>query len=635
MNLRFKLYFTLIIFQILQLSVFGQKQYSKKAQAYFNEATFWYSQKQVDKAAGFFHKAISKEKSYFEAYNGLATLAEYYYNFEKANEFYQKSLLINPKQKVIYYKIARNYHILEDYNSAEKTINTLLSKQKHKSRTFEKAEVLKESILLAKSFQKKEFKNKTALSDSINTLNDEYLPTITIDASEIIFTKAYRNSMGIMTEDFFYSRKDSSLNFAKATLLEGPFNTPENEGAICMTADGKTIYYTACGRTDSYGSCDIYKSDLVNNKWTTPVNMGEEINSHAWESQPSISPDGNRLYFVSNRKGGFGNRDIWFVQKNKNNEWSYPINCGANINTTSDEMSPFIHWDNSSFYFASKGHKGIGGYDLFRSEHKVENKRFTSPQNLQFPVNTPLDDNGLVIEQNGRSAYYISEVIQDSNLNNNIFSVELIPEMQGHNTNYLFAEIQNDKNGKSINAHIEIQRLSDQQTVFNAESSYGKFFVCLEENEEYAVFIKKTGYLYYSEHIVSPINTKKWKEIFKLKPLSIGSKIELKNMFFEFDSDKLIDTSQPELERISKLLYQNEKLNIAIIGHTDNQGSEQYNRDLSLRRSKRIKEELNKLGISASRIITEGKGESEPLVPNNTEENQAKNRRTELKIISL
>lgn len=635
MSLKFKLCITFIFLQFLQFSVFGQKQYSKKAQSYFNEATFWYRQKEILKAEDLFEKAISKEKAYFEAYNGLATLAEYFYNFDRANEFYHKSLKINPKQKIIYYKIARNHHILQDYQAAEIAINTLLNKQKHQSRTFKKAKILKASILLAKEFETKNFENKKPLSDSINTLNDEYLPTITIDASEIIFTKAYRNSVGIMTEDFFYSRKDSNHSFAKATLLKGPFNTPENEGAICMTADGKTIYYTACGRTDSYGSCDIYKSDFVNNKWSRPQNMGEEINSSAWESQPSISPDGNRLYFVSNRKGGLGNRDIWFVQKNKNNEWSYPINCGENINTSSDEMSPFIHWDNKSFYFASKGHKGIGGYDLFKSEHKVENKRFTSPINLQFPINTPLDDNGLVIEQNGRSAYYISEVIQDSNINNNIFSVDLIPELRGENTNYLFAEIRNDENGQTIDAHIEIQRLSDQKTVFNAESAYGRFFVCLEAEEDYAVFIRKQGYLYYSEHLKSPKTTKKWKEVFSLKPIQVGSTIELKNMFFEFDSDRIITASHPEIEGISKLLHRNKNLKIAIIGHTDNQGTEYYNNSLSLKRSNRIKEELIKKGISSSRIQTQGKGESEPLVPNNSEENKAKNRRTELKIIGL
>lgn len=628
--------FIALFLGLFSFNILAQTSYSKKANNLFSEGTYWYQRQQMDKAKESFLLTLKKEKKYFEAYNGLALIAEYYHNYATANTYYLKALEINPKLKVNYYKVARNYHVIEQYDKAKTTLEEFFKRQKHQSKTFKKAKVLEQSIHLALSFQKKHFTNKVLLSDSVNTLNDEYLPTITIDASELIFTKAYRNSLNQMTEDFFYTQKKEDGTFKTAIFLDGPFNTSLNEGAICMTADGKTIYYTACGRADSYGSCDIYKSDFVNNRWTAPVNLGPEVNGKSWESQPSISPDGKRLYFVSNRDGGFGHRDIWFSEKDKNGHWSYPSNCGSNINTSADEMSPFIHWDNTHFYFASKGHAGIGGYDLFLSEHQPENKRFTKPKNLQFPINTPLDDNGLVIEQNGKSAYYISEQIRDSILNHDIYSVELVPEFRSDKTNYLFAHVVDHISGKPIDAQIEIKRLSDLHTVYKEPTAYGRFFVCLDSDEDYAVFIEKNGYLYFSEHLEQPKEeSKKWEETFRLNPLEVGSIVQLKNMFFKFDSDELIETSKPEISRIVTLLKQNKALKVAIIGHTDDLGKETYNLNLSKNRANTIKLALTKQGIPANRVTTIGKGEEAPLVPNTSEENRAQNRRTELKILEL
>ena len=617
-------------------SLLGQTTYSKKATQLFSEGTYWYQRQQMDKAQQAFKQTLKKEKKYFEAYNGLALIAEYYHDYAKANAYYEQALKINPKLKVNYYKRARNFHVLEQYSKAELTLKEFYKRQKYRSKTFEKAKYLEQSITLALEFEQKHFNNKVLLSDSVNTLNDEYLPTISVDASELIFTKAYRNSLNQMTEDFFYTQKKEDGTFKTSVFLEGPFNTALNEGAICMTADGNTIYFTACGRADSYGSCDIYKSDFVNGRWTQPENLGEQVNSKSWESQPSISPDGKRLYFVSNRDGGFGHRDIWFSEKHDDGSWSYPSNCGSNINTSSDEMSPFIHWDNLHFYFASKGHPGIGGYDIFRSTHLADEKRFTKPKNLQFPINTPLDDNGLVIEQNGKSGYYISEQIRDSILNHDIFSIELIPEFRSNSTHYLFAHVVDHLTGKPIDAQIEIKRLSDLETVYKSETAYGRFFACLDTKVDYAVFIEKNGYLYFSEHLQQPEEESiKWKETFRLKPIQVGGVIQLKNMFFEFDSDKLIETSEPEITRIVKLLENNKKLKVAIIGHTDDLGKDAYNLALSKNRANKIKLALEKSGIPSNRISTVGKGEKEPLFPNNSEENRAKNRRTELKILEI
>ena len=158
--------------------VFAQPSYSKKANALFSEGTYWFQRQQMEKAADAFKQTLKKEKNYFEAYNGLALISEYYHDYAQANVYYEKALDINPKLKVNYYKRARNFHVLQQYDKAQYTLNEFFDRQKFQSKTFKKAKVLEESIKLALEFETKNFTNKVLLSDSVNTLNDEYLPTI-------------------------------------------------------------------------------------------------------------------------------------------------------------------------------------------------------------------------------------------------------------------------------------------------------------------------------------------------------------------------------------------------------------------------------------------------------------------------
>ncbi len=157
-----------------------------------------------------------------------------------------------------------------------------------------------------------------------------------------------------------------------------------------------------------------------------------------------------------------------------------------------------------------------------------------------------------------------------------------MPEFRSQPMHYLFAEVVDHISGKPIDAKIEIKKLSDLSTVYSDQTAYGRFFACLDSKEDYAVFIEKKGYLYFSEHLKQPKEeSKKWKETFRLKPIEIGRVIELKNMFFKFDSDQIIDTSEPELKKIITFLKQNENIKIAIIGHTDDLGNDTYNLTLS------------------------------------------------------
>ena len=199
---------------------------------------------------------------------------------------------------------------------------------------------------------------------SINSSDsDDYFPAMSADGKVLIFTHRNFDSK-FSDEDFFLSRYNG-INWSDPNNLGEKINSDFREGALSISFDGRYLYYASCNRPDTYGGCDLYYSTLINNNnWTSSINLGNNINSKYWDSQPSISPNGDKLFFVSNRHGGYGGSDIW-VSRKINGMWSNPVNLGNEINSSSDEYSPFLHADNETFYFASKKSGGFGGFDIY------------------------------------------------------------------------------------------------------------------------------------------------------------------------------------------------------------------------------------------------------------------------------
>lgn len=238
------------------------------------------------------------------------------------------------------------------------------------------------------------------LGPGVNTNADEYLPALTVDGRTMVFTRR------IVDEDFYQSQLTAS-GWSQAVRLPEPINTPDNEGAQCLSQEGRVLFFTACGREDGAGRCDLYMCVRKGDKWSKPRNLGSPVNTGAWESQPSFSVDGRTLYFVSDRKGGYGGLDIWSTTFTGRG-WSAPVNLGPNINTEGDEMSPFIHFDDRTLYFASNGHVGMGGQDLFVARRAADSS-WEAPVNLGYPINTEGDETNLIVDADGRTAYFSSD----------------------------------------------------------------------------------------------------------------------------------------------------------------------------------------------------------------------------------
>ncbi|MBK8145331.1 MAG: PD40 domain-containing protein [Bacteroidetes bacterium] len=264
------------------------------------------------------------------------------------------------------------------------------------------------------------------MGDSINSKENEYLPSISLDGNTMVFT---RNVGG--NEDFFISNRDSNLVWNKAKNLGYPPNTGLPDGAAKLSADGNYLFYTRCDMRSPDGirggGCDIVFSYKEDGGWSAPQMFGYTINTTAYEGQPCLSSDNRMMYFVSNREGGYGGMDIW-MSKFENNLWSKPENLGPNINTGKDETSPFIHPDNETLYFASNGHTGLGLSDLFISR-KNSNGTWKLPINLGAPINTDKFDGSIIVNAKGTMGYCTSDRM-DTKGGLDIYSFDLYPAIQ-------------------------------------------------------------------------------------------------------------------------------------------------------------------------------------------------------------
>ncbi|PVX50100.1 outer membrane protein OmpA-like peptidoglycan-associated protein [Balneicella halophila] len=472
------------------------------------------------------------------------------------------------------------------------------------------------------------------MSDSINTQAEEYWPTISADGNTLIFNRLV-NHKGLENEDFYYSTRDSLGNWSKAQPLSA-LNTEENEGAQTLSADGRFMVFTSCNNRDSYGSCDLFYSIKIGDNWLPPRNLGKAINTKAWETQPSLSADGTELYFVSNRKGGKGGMDIWHskllqIDNQGHMHWSEPENL--NINTAKSEVSPFIHSDNKTLYFSSNGYTKQPQFDIYIS--RKQNNTFTTPENIGAPINTSADEIGLVVNTVGTTAYFASN--REGN-NKDIYTFPLPAAYRPEKVQILQGRVINAKDKSPLLSSITLQSATDSSLTYYALTDFktGEYLLCLTQGETWRLSAQSEGYLFHNENIdlQNQELPYEYKDI-ELKPIEKEVRIVLNHIFFDTDKATLKSTSKLELEHVKQLLNANPSLKIELSGHTDSQGSNTHNQQLSEARAKAVYDWLVAEGISPERLAAKGYGEHQPVATNATAEGRAKNRRTELKVLSF
>lgn len=639
---------TIFFLVILMVNVsFAQKKYSiksRKAIHFYEEAGQHYRNRDNQKTLESLSKALEVNDKFIEAYLFQADVYYTLQNREAEIEAYQKAIEIDGSYfPRVHLNLGNAYLKQGKYQEAKSKFEDFLSFSKISSRNKAKAQKLIKNCDFALNMIANPVDFKPInIGDAINTKYDEYWPSLTADEEVLVFTRLSPAEKSTevkleMQEDFWISLKEEEA-WRPAKGLSEIINTTSNEGAQSITADGQYMYFTACGRKDGLGRCDLYYSVREGDNWSQPRNLGPTINSAAWEAQPSISADGRVLYFVSNRKSGKGKMDIWRSELMENlpdggQRWSKPENM--DFNTANNEMSPFIHASNQYLVIASDGLPGMGSYDLYKLRLQEDGK-WSKPENLGYPINTYGEELGLVINAKSDKAYFSSNRLEGKG--KDIFVFDLPKEHQPPMVSWLKGKIYDVDNKENLYASLQLIDLSSKDTVARIHSDRvnGKYLVCLPAGKEYLFAAESEGYLYYSDHFSLLENQEKNQpqELnIGLQKLVTGSEIVLRNVFFDTDSWEILPKSESELSILFKLMNQNQDLIVEISGHTDNTGSEEHNLSLSENRAKAVCDYLIAKGIEKERLLYKGFGSSKAIADNNTEEGKALNRRTEFRVV--
>jgi outer membrane protein OmpA-like peptidoglycan-associated protein/tetratricopeptide (TPR) repeat protein len=634
---------------LLQGTSFSQKSQqsgtsNKKAGKYFDSAMEAYMKRDNERAMQEVSKAIAEDSVFCEALVLKGDLLSDGKHAAEAIDMYKKVMRINSVFSInllfitggLELYLGRYADAKADYSKYLEGKNIPDVKRRKSIAQLASAEFGMAAVSHPVPF------NPVNLGDSINTRFDEYINAITADEESLYFTRKVPRSeknpaLQGYEEDFYISTAHDSI-WSKARNLGPPVNTPGNEGALNISPDGKYLFFAGCDRPDGFGSCDIYWAKRSGNSWLEPENLGEVVNSPSWDSQPSFSSDGKTLYFASKRSGGKGSSDIWKTELRSDGSWSEPVNLGDSINTPYEEMSPFIHPDGQTLYFASRGHPGMGGYDLFYSRKK-EDGSWSKAKNLGYPINTQADEMVVIVNAKGDKAFISSDKLGGKG-REDIYSFPLYPEARPVPSTYFKGIVFDNETGNKLQANFELTNLGDAKTVAKSFSDpvTGEFLLVLPSDKDYALNVSRDGYLFYSDNFsLKGIHTfdQPFIKNIALKPLKVGEVLVLRNIFFDTDKYILKPESVTELQKLLALMMKNPSIRVELGGHTDNMGTPAHNIELSRNRAKAVYEYLVENGIAKGRMSYEGFGLTRPVDSNDTELGRANNRRTECKIIGM
>lgn len=490
---------------------------------------------------------------------------------------------------------------------------------------------------------------------NVSTADQEYFPMISPD-NELMFytrkldTKSLGDMQSRIVEQLTLSQRPNMVSeFDGGKGLPDPFNLGDFQsyGATTLSVDNKEMILCACKKEEVHGqpymNCDLYITTYERTgkggndyKWTPLENMGNKINTpDGWEGQPSLSADGNTLFYTVNRPTSRDN-DIYIVERNPDGTWGAPRSFDE-INTSGKDKSPFLHQDSETLYFVSectKDRPGVGGLDIFYM--RKENGQWTEPKNIGYPINTQDDELGLFVSIDGKLAYFSSRVGGTWN----IYSFELYEEARPQAVAILKGELKDEAGEPVKDAKIEIAyEGSDEVTEVKVNGNDGKYAAVVKTNtdQDVMVTVKKEGHAFDSK-VIEKTQLKKEGDVairgndLAVKELKVGEAYTINDILYASNSSVLNDRSRFILKGFARFLKENPTISVAIQGHTDDVGDDAQNLSLSEDRAQGVKAYLVSLGIDQKRLSAKGYGETQPKVPNDSASNRAKNRRTDFVI---
>ena len=571
-----------------------------------------------EKAISHFEKALELNPNLNACHRGLGVGYFGLDRYEEAAVEYVKLLQRDPNfSRAVYYDLGLTYYRAGEYQKALYFFKQFELLQNEDLNDFgyngEKEKKLEEAYLLdladdmiacEHALEQLKYTENVIIENlggTINTKGDEYFPFLS-NSQQILFYTA--KPLSSRDENLFIATANKGV-WEKGHAVSDSFNTIYNEGMPTITIDGRQMYFTSCEYMEGKIDCNI-KSAIVNKtKIAATHKMEDYLNTEKWESQASISCDGNLIFFASNRKGGVGGTDIWFSKRKGDGSWSIPKNAGLSINTPLDEEAPFISRDGSTLYFSSTGHLGLGEQDIFFSKLGRDDK-WGQAINLGSPINTSYRELGLFVSADGKTGYFSSN--RDDGFGGmDIYKFDLSENLNTKPITYVEGYV------KDFNDKTPIQ------TVLNPNSSTpiptdenGRFLLCLPANSDFKIDIEKYNYKKYealeeiplwqnkdfypleillepSKKVENPIPVIEAPIIEIDKPVSAVEPIIIRHsIYFEFGKHNLDAENSKNLKELIRKLANKNIQSIDIRAYCDHIGNDEYNKTLSSLRAKTI-----------------------------------------------
>jgi tetratricopeptide (TPR) repeat protein/flagellar motor protein MotB len=593
--------------------------------------------KKFSEAIRHFKKVLKKYPDFPPALRSAGACYELMGEYKEAAGYYEAALLKSPRfSRAMYYEVGNIFYKCGDYRKALHYFETFDSLKQVDFKAFtyngiEERQVetgyyekLSSSIRSCRvaldSIQFLNIASVQNLGSNINTKGDEYFPFLSNDENTIFYTS--RKNEEADENLFLSSRPKGEWRIGEA---QSRFNTDENEGMISLVRDGRRLFFTACQRPAVLGQCDIWEAAFDGHNIENPQPVTGYANSGKWDSQASVSCDGNTLYFASNRDGGLGGTDIWVSQRQPDGRWAEPVNPGENINTSGDEEAPFITNDGKVLYFSSTGHLGLGEQDLFMS--RLDDKGgWSSAVNLGMPVNSAARELGFFLSADGKTGYFASNRSGGQG-GMDIYKFTIPEALFTDPITYFEGYVRDSITRLPVPCTVHIKNRSFVKT-----DADGRFFLCLDAGDSLYFEIKEPDYHLHRNFLIVPNwnNRTAYKKDFLLDPLfrlpvysgelatattppnPTAFHTELKHIvLFEFDKAELKADMMKKLDAfLASVLSGKPVQNVEIIGYADDIGKDAYNLVLSEKRAKAVGVYLKEKGIRVDRIYIEGKGET-------------------------
>ncbi len=588
---------------------------------------------------------------------------------EKAITVLEKAVKVTKKFNPEYnYSLAQTYQLVANFDAAIAQYQAILEKTDPEEDE-EEVMLLKKRIFEVESGKLLRARRPNSSvrnpGSPLNSPADDMVPLLINNDNGMIFMSDRKGpNTKIQNEDIYEITKTED-GWANPKAFAKPLNTANPDAVAFVTPDAKTFYIFL----EKNGGDIAEVKRTGPDTWSKPVILDDPINSSSFEPSFFITADGQFAFFSSDRPDGFGGLDLYLAMRQPDGSWSEAMNLGININTPYDEDAPFITEDGSTLYFSSRGHNSMGGYDIFRSSSL--GAAWTPAENLGYPVNSPYDDIYFVHAANSMLGYFTSnrpgglgqkDIYEATfRVSEPIDSLREEPTLARTDfeapTPVTSGEPLKEADQKPLPAQIKVygtitdavtkkplaatvllesrQAKSPARNV-QAEKTTGNYALTVNKGQSYELVVQHKGYIFVAEDFSVPagLNRDSLRKDFALNVIKTGTKLVLKNVFFNYNTHVLAADSKEELDNLVLFLKNNPKARIEISGHTDNKGKPTYNQTLSLKRAQSVVNYLVANGISRARLVPVGFGSTRPVATINTDAGRKLNRRTEFKVLS-